>query len=129
LATKKGPPLIHNLVLMNTLIGGVIGAAMGVSGNFLLRLVGGLSAGALAGWAADIVLGKMLKAPKLYARRLLILVLSEVLLVFYFLVPFYRAYLITHPRRRPVTATPADLGLSYEPRLSQSRNIHFGMSP
>jgi pimeloyl-ACP methyl ester carboxylesterase len=114
LEIKTYTPLYRNLVFVNTLICGIIGAAMGSVGNFLLWLIGGLLAGALIGWGGEIVLGKLIKSPKLHLRRMLILVLSEVLLIIYVGLPFYRAYQITHPARFPVVNTPADLGLNYE---------------
>jgi pimeloyl-ACP methyl ester carboxylesterase len=119
-------PLIRNLVFMNTLICGIIGAAMGSSGYFLLWLVGGLFVGAIIGWATDVVLGKIIKSKKLYSHRILVLVLIEILVIFYVLLPLYRAYLITHPTRNPVTTTPSDLGMSYEAiTLTTNDGIHL----
>ena len=124
--TKKQHPLIRNLVFMNTLICGIIGAAMGSSGYFLLWLFGGLLVGAIIGWATDVVLCKIIKSKKRSSHRMLVLVLSELLLIFYVLIPLYRAYLITHPTRNPVTTTPSDLGLSYETiTLKTSDGIHL----
>jgi fermentation-respiration switch protein FrsA (DUF1100 family) len=87
---------------------------MGRVGNFLLWLIGGLLVGALIGWGSEIVFDKLFKSPKLYLRRMLIMVLSEVLLILYIFLPLYRAYQITHPARYPVMIKPSDLEASCE---------------
>jgi uncharacterized protein len=111
---KSHIPPIRNLIFVNTLIGGIVGAAVGSLDIFLPWLIGGLVAGALYGWICELVFGKLIELKILYARRMLIMVLSEVLLILFVLIPLYRAFLITHPMRSPVLATPSDFGQIYE---------------
>ena len=101
-------------VTLNTLVGGVVGAAFGSLGNMLPWLAGGLAAGAAIGVANEMLFARVRALGRWYKLRTVILVFAEVLLVIYVLVPAYAAYHMTHPFRAPVGGSPANFGMAYE---------------
>jgi pimeloyl-ACP methyl ester carboxylesterase len=107
---------VHNwiAVLVNALVGGVVGAAFGLFGSFIPWLVGGLLVGALLGLANEALFVRTRRLARWYKLRTVILVLGEALLVFYVVVPAMGVYDATHPGRVAVVGAPADLGLPYE---------------
>ncbi len=110
---RKTLSLLRNLIVLNGIIGGVIGAAFGVYRDSLLWLFGGVIAGALLGWLTEYLFRRF-RATWLYPRRALILVFFQTLLVIYGVTPFFIGYQVTHPFRSPLIARPSDRGLSYE---------------
>lgn len=113
----KIPPLrklLRNPLFVNTLVGGVIGAALGSTGVFWPWFLGGLALGALLGWGGDRLLRRVMPDEKWVLRRLLIIVLFEALLVVYGVIPIYNAAQIAYPQRQAVFQTPADFGMTYE---------------
>ncbi len=101
-------------VIINTLVGGVVGAAFGSFGNLLLWLAGGLLVGAVIGLANERLFERAPTLTRWYKLRTVILVFAEVLLVIYLLIPAYAAYHMTHPFRLPVEGSPANFGMAYE---------------
>jgi pimeloyl-ACP methyl ester carboxylesterase len=101
-------------VIINTFVGGVVGATFGTFGNFVLWLIGGLVLGAALGLANEALFDQARGLARWYRLRTVILVLGEVLLVIYVLIPAYGAYHATHPTRVPVLRSPASLGMAYE---------------
>ena len=101
-------------VIVNTLVCGAVGATFGAFGNLFLWLVGGLVLGAVFGLANEALFNQARLLARWYKLRTVILVLSEVLLVIYVVIPAYGAYHATHPFRVPVASSPASLGMAYE---------------
>lgn len=106
--------LLRSPLFINTLVGGIIGAALGSADAFLPWLLGGLALGALLGWGGDRLLRRVMPAEKMVLRRVLIIVLFECLLVIYAIVPIYSSWTIVHPQRQVIFQTPADFGMAYE---------------
>jgi len=101
-------------MIINTFVGGVVGATFGAFGNLILWLIGGLVVGAALGLANEALFNQVHRLARWYKLRTVILVLGEVLLVIYVLIPAYGAYHATHPTRVPVVGSPASLGMAYE---------------
>lgn len=101
-------------VIINTFAGGVVGATFGVFGNPLLSLIGGLVGGIALGLVNEALFNQARCLARWYKLRTVILVLGEVLLVIYVLIPAYGAYHATHPTCVPVVGSPASLGMDYE---------------
>jgi pimeloyl-ACP methyl ester carboxylesterase len=101
-------------VLVNTSVGGVVGAAFGIFSDFVPWLLGGLVVGALFGLANEALFNHAPWLARWYKLRTVVLVLGETFLVFYVLTPICGAYRATHPTRVPVVRSPASLGLAYE---------------
>jgi hypothetical protein len=101
-------------VIINTLVGGVVGAAFGAFGKLAPWLIGGLVLGAALGVANEALFNHARRLARWYKLRTVILVLGEALLVFYVLIPAYGAYHATHPTRVPVVGSPTSLGMAYE---------------
>jgi pimeloyl-ACP methyl ester carboxylesterase len=101
-------------VIVNTLVGGIIGAAFGILGSFFPWLIGGLLLGGVLGLANEALFNRSRRLARWYKLRTVILVLAEALAVFYLVVPIYGAYEATHPTRVPVVGSPASLGMAYE---------------
>jgi uncharacterized protein len=110
------PSRIHHwiAVIINTIVGGIVGAVFGSYGNLLLWLIGGLVLGTALGLANETLFNPARRLARWYKLRTVILVLGETLLVIYVLLPAYAAYHATHPARIPVVGSPADLGIAYE---------------
>jgi hypothetical protein len=97
------------LVIINALICAAFGLAFAVP-------IGQVEAGVVAGLLFGIIIGLLVEGVFrrwegrwLYRRRLVFLVLVEVLLTLYLLMPAYLAYLSLRPARLPVTAIPSEL--------------------
>jgi len=101
-------------VLINTIVGGIIGAAFGSLGNFLIWLIGGLTLGAVIGITNETLYQRAAFLKRWFKLRTVILVLVEVLLVMYVLIPLWGAYHDTHPVRVAIEGSPSDMGLTYE---------------
>jgi pimeloyl-ACP methyl ester carboxylesterase len=101
-------------VLVNTFVGGVVGAAFGALGNLAVWLIGGLAVGAALGLANEALFNSARRLARWYRLRTVILVLGETLAVIYVLIPAYGAYHATHPTRVPVAGSPASLGMACE---------------
>jgi pimeloyl-ACP methyl ester carboxylesterase len=97
------------LVIINALICAVFAAVFAIPiGRLEAGLVAGLAFGILIGLLVEAVFQRW-KGRWLYQRRLLFLVLLEVLLTLYVLMPAYLAYFGLRPARIPVTAIPDEL--------------------
>ncbi len=97
------------LVIINALICGVFGAVFGIP-------IGQPESGFLFGLALGIVFGLLVEVifrrwegRWLYRRRMLFLVVLEMLLLLYVLMPAYLAYFGLRPARIAVSAMPDDL--------------------
>jgi uncharacterized protein len=101
-------------VAINTLVGGVLGAAFGAFGNIIPWLLGGLLLGALLGLANEALFRRSRRLARWYRLRTVILVLVESLLALYVVIPAMGVYEATHPARVAVVGSPADVGLPYE---------------
>ncbi len=101
-------------VIINMFVGSAVGAAFGSFGGHALWLIGGLALGAVFGLANEALFSRVRCLARWYKLRTVILVLSEVLLVIYVLIPAYGAYHSVHPLRTPVSGSPASLGMAYE---------------
>jgi pimeloyl-ACP methyl ester carboxylesterase len=113
-------------VVINTLVGGALGAAFGAFGNILPWLLGGLLLGALLGLANEALFQRSRRLARWYKLRTVILVLVESLVALYVVIPAMGVYEATHPARVPVAGSPADLGLPYEEVvLSAADGIHL----
>jgi pimeloyl-ACP methyl ester carboxylesterase len=101
-------------IIVNSLVCGIIGAVIGSFWNFWPWLLGSLAFGAGIAVLNERFFSRFKGRIRLYRMRLVILVLLEMLLTIYLLMPLIQAYINTHPGRSPVVGTPADLGLNYE---------------
>lgn len=108
---QKGRRWLSRLSVLNALIGAVLGVAFGVVGWPGLWLVGGTALGALFGTLAECLFRR---SGWRLARQLLLLVVVELVLVYYLVFPLANACAITYPSRHPSQVTPADLQLTYE---------------
>ncbi len=109
---RGGIPL---LIIVNALVCGIIGLTFGIlTGSLLLWLLGSVLAGAIIGVLTEALFSRLRTHAGLYRRRMLILVLVEVLLTVYVVIPIYAADRNVHPIRFSASITPADLGLPYE---------------
>ena len=101
-------------IIVNTLVCGTIGAAIGSFWALWPWLVGSLIFGSLVGYLSELIFSHWQGKVRFYRMRLVILVLVEMLLTVYVLMPVVQAYINTHPGRTAVIGTPADMGLIYE---------------
>ncbi len=101
-------------VIVNTLVGGVVGAAFGSFGGLLPWLAGGLALGAMIGLANEALFNTARPLARWYKLRTVILVLIETLFIIYLIIPAYGAYHMTHPFRVPVGEAPMNSSLAYE---------------
>lgn len=108
----------HRLSIINALIGAVIMLPFGILTGSAISIAawmsGGFLIGALLGFLADLFFNTLIKNERLRARRLLILVSLEALLIIYLIIPGYGAYQVVHPLRLPAEASPSDVGIVYE---------------
>src|SRR5262245_59943589 len=101
--------ILTPLTLVNTLVLAVIGAAFGyAAGNVVVWLIGGALAGLVLALAVEVIFQPLRNRPRLFRRRMLILVLGEALLAVFVIIPAYTAYTTVYPIRYPVTVSPAD---------------------
>jgi hypothetical protein len=97
------------LVVFNAIICAVFGAVFAIPIDRLeLGLIAGLIFGVVSGLIIEIIFRRW-KGRWLYRRRLLFLVLLEVLLTLYIFMPAYLAYFSMRPLRVPVAEIPAEL--------------------
>jgi hypothetical protein len=101
-------------VIINTVLGGVIGAAFGSLSRLGPWLADGLLAGTLLGLANEALFDRIGRPARWYKLRTVILVLAEGLLVIYVAIPAFGAYHATHPARVALAGSPANFGLAYE---------------
>ena len=114
---SAGPQVsIHTwiAVVVNTLVGGVAGAAFGSFGGMVPWLAGGLVLGAVLGLANEALFNGARILARWYKLRTVILVLAETLLIIYVIIPAYGAYHMTHPFRAPVGEAPMTFDMAYE---------------
>lgn len=100
---------VTRLVVINALLCGILGMLFALP---LEQLASGLVTGLLFGAASALfieVVFRRWRGRWLYRRRLLFLVLLEVLLTLYLLLPAYIAYFSLRPARLPVTEMPSEL--------------------
>jgi dienelactone hydrolase len=105
---------LRSLVLVNTVACGLFGLTFGVlSGNLYPWLIGGVLIGAAFG-----VLGEYLfrsrRAQRIYRLRMVLVLLFELLLVVYLVIPLFASYRDVYPERFPATVNPGQMGLAYE---------------
>jgi len=112
------------LILINVLICAIFGAALAIpTGQTGSGLIIGLLFGLLPGLLVEWIFQRW-KGRWLYARRLLFLVLLEMLLVLYLVLPAYLAYFSLQPARVPISGMPAELvGVAEEISLQTRDNI------
>lgn len=115
---------ITRLVVINALICAVFGALFTIPiGRLEVGLIGGLLFGVTSGLFIELTFRRW-KDRWLYHRRLLFLVLLEVLLTLYLLLPAYIVYFNLRPARLPITEMPPELiNIAQEVALSTSDGI------
>ncbi len=115
---------VTRLVVINALLCAVFGMLFAMPlGQLGAGLVIGLLFGAASGLFIEVVLRRW-RGRWLYRRRLLFLVLLEVLLTLYLLLPAYIAYFNLRPARLPVTEIPPELiNIAQEVALPTSDGI------
>lgn len=115
---------MRRLIIINTIICAIFGALFAVPiGRLEVGLVVGLVFGFVTGLLVEGIFRRW-QGRWLYRRRMLFLVLLEVLLLLYILMPAYLAYFGMRPARLPVTAMPPELvGLAEEVSLQTSDGI------
>lgn len=97
------------IVTINALIWAVFGAAFAIPlGRLEIGFVAGLLFGVIIGLLIEVSFHRW-QSHWFYRRRLLFLVLLEVLLLLYVLIPAYLAYFGTRLERIPVTDIPSEL--------------------
>lgn len=102
------------LIVINALICALFGAIFAVPiGRLEIGLIVGLVFGLVVGLLVEVVFRRW-EGRWLYRRRLLFLVLLEVLLTLYILMPAYLAWFSLRPARLTVPAIPDDLVDSIE---------------
>ncbi len=100
---------ITRLVGINALICALLGAVFAIPlGRLEVGLIAGLLFGIVFGLLVEVVFRRW-QGRWLYRRRLLFMVLLEVLLLLYVFMPAYLAYFNLRPARLPVTDIPAEL--------------------
>jgi hypothetical protein len=102
------------VIATNALVCGVIGAAIGSFWAFWAWLAGSLAFGIAAGYLFERFFARFQDHKHLYRFRLVFLVLGEMLLTVYLVMPAVEAYVNLHPGRSHVIGTPAKLGMEYE---------------
>lgn len=111
LKLKDNQPL-----LLNLLIGGIIGITFGLATRQVLPwTAGGLLIGGVVGSAAQRLFRRWGLTGRKQLRGLLVLTLLETLAVLYVLLPTMAAESGIHPVRLPVKVTPEELEMTYEP--------------
>ncbi|MBK8022184.1 MAG: alpha/beta hydrolase [Chloroflexi bacterium] len=114
--------LISRLVVINAVICAIFGILFALPVNRPeIGLIIGLLFGILNGLLIESVFRRW-KGRWLYQRRLLVLVLLEVVLLLFLIFPAYIAYLSLRPSRVPVAALPTDLLDSAEDVLLQTQD-------
>lgn len=99
---------LTRLVILNALIGALFGTLFAVPlGRPEVGFIIGLGFGLITALIIEVLFRRW-QQRWLYRRRLLFLVLLEVLLTLYLLLPAYIAYFGLRPARIPVTALPAE---------------------
>ncbi len=106
---NKGP------LIINALFCGLVGGAYGVSissplSAFLVGAAIGLGIGVGYEWLAAKWRGRK----RLYRHRLWWLILSEIVLTFYVVLPLAATYAMLYPLRLPVTLPPSQISASVE---------------
>ncbi len=101
-------------IVTNAVVCGVIGGAIGSFWSFWAWLGGSLAFGAAAGYLYERFFARFEGHKILFRSRLVFLVLGEVLLTIYLVMPAVEAYVNLHPGRSRVIGTPARLGMEYE---------------
>ncbi len=97
------------LIIINTMICAVFGAVFAVPiGRLEIGLIIGLLFGLVSGLLVEVIFRRW-QGRWLYRRRMLFLVLLEVLVLLYVLMPAYLAYFSMRPARIPITAIPDEL--------------------
>lgn len=97
------------LVIVNALISALFAATFAIPiGRIEIGLIGGLAFGLAAGLLVEGLFRRW-QGRWVYRRRLLFLILLEVVLVLYLVLPAYFAYFSLRPTRIPVTTVPAVL--------------------
>jgi len=105
---------LRSLVVVNTAACVIIGLTFGtLTGNILGWLIGSAVIGAAIG-ALGERLFRPLAAKRIYRLRMVLVLLVELLLVVYLVIPIYAANFNVHPTRFPATVNPGELGLAYE---------------
>ncbi len=100
---------VTRLVVINAVLCALFGALFAIPiGQLEVGLIIGLLFGVASGLFIELVFRRW-RGRWLYRRRLLFLVLQEVLLTLYVLLPAYIAYLSLRPARLPVNEMPAEL--------------------
>lgn len=97
---------LTRLVIVNALISAFFAAIFAAPiGRVEVGFIAGFVFGLAAGLLVEVIFRRW-QGRWLYRRRLLVLVLLEVLLVLYLVLPAYFAYFSLRPARIPVTAIP-----------------------
>ena len=112
--TNRIPSILIPIVT-NALVCGIIGLTFGtLTGSLAFWLTGGMAAGAAIGALCEACFRRVRGHARLYRSRMVIVVLLEVVLTVYVVIPIYAADRNVHPTRFTASITPADVGLPYE---------------
>ena len=107
--TRKGP------LILNTLFGGLVGGAYGVS---IGKPLGVFTAGAVIGLALGAGYERLTRKwrhhVRLHRHRLLLLLLLEIVLIFYVVLPLAATHTLLYPIRLPVTLPPSQISANVE---------------
>lgn len=98
---NKGP------LIINTLFGGLVGGAYGLAiANPLAVFIAGAVIGLVIGIGYERLAWKWRRHTRLYRQRLLLLILFEIVLTFYVVLPLAATHSTLYPLRFPVTLPP-----------------------
>ncbi len=94
-------------LIINALFGGLVGGAYGVAiGNPLAVFIAGAAIGLAIGAGYERLAWKWRRHTRLYRHRLFLLILFEILLTFYVVLPLAASHSALYPLRFPVTLPP-----------------------
>jgi pimeloyl-ACP methyl ester carboxylesterase len=103
------------VLIINALFCGLVGGAYGVSiGSPLGAFLSGAAIGVLVGVGYEWLAGKWRGHNRLYRHRMWWLILFEIVMTFYVVLPLAATYSFLHPMRLPVTLPPSQISASIE---------------
>lgn len=113
-------------LLTNGLVCAIIGAAFGSYGGMPAWIFGGFFTGIVLATGWEALFCRLVKHPRWFRLRPLLLVLVDFLLSLFLVIPLYGGWNNTHPQRVAVTITPLEMDMAYEDvRLTTSDGIQL----
>ncbi len=101
-------------IIVNGLACSVIGAAFGSYGGLFTWMMGGFLVGVLMAVGWEALFRRLVSRPRLFRWRPVLLVLIEMLLTIYLVMPIFAGWNNVHPRWVAIPITPMDMGMAYE---------------